>query len=129
MSVPSTLERTSRLRLISVAVCSGESADDEGILRTEEESLKAVVGIGRGAGSWSSGYDIALTWRRSPVRIRSSPLDSRLRASCAISLSRTFEFVTRHGRRRDRTRPDEVVRRPSGRGRHLIFRRQGRGLW
>src|SRR5438309_1341427 len=25
------------------------------------------------AGSWSSGYDIALTQRRSPVRIRSSP--------------------------------------------------------
>src|SRR3972149_3912698 len=26
-----------------------------------------------GAGSWSSGYDISLTRRRSPVRIRSSP--------------------------------------------------------
>ena len=27
------------------------------------------------AGSWSSGYDIALTQRRSPVRIRPSPSD------------------------------------------------------
>src|SRR2546425_11027681 len=38
------------------------------------ESLKRAAGLGRVAGSWSSGYDIALTWRRSPVRIRSSPL-------------------------------------------------------
>src|SRR5437867_12738590 len=29
------------------------------------------------SGSWSSGYDIALTQRRSPVRIRSSPLRFR----------------------------------------------------
>jgi len=34
-----------------------------------------IVGcVGRLSGSWSSGYDIALTQRRSPVRIRSSPL-------------------------------------------------------
>src|SRR2546428_11967635 len=38
------------------------------------ESLKGHAELGRVAGSWSSGYDIALTWRRSPVRIRSSPL-------------------------------------------------------
>src|SRR5438445_488846 len=42
------------------------------------ESLKRAAGLGRGAGSWSSGYDIALTWRRSPVRIRSSPLPFRV---------------------------------------------------
>ena len=29
------------------------------------------------AGSWSSGYDVALTQRRSPVRIRPSPSDPR----------------------------------------------------
>src|SRR5213078_2161493 len=34
------------------------------------------------AGSWSSGHDIALTQRRSPVRIRSSPLHS-LSSRCA----------------------------------------------
>ena len=28
-------------------------------------------------GSWSSGYDVALTQRRSPVRIRPSPFDKR----------------------------------------------------
>src|SRR2546430_13745364 len=38
------------------------------------ESLKGHAEVDRVAGSWSSGYDIALTWRRSPVRIRSSPL-------------------------------------------------------
>src|SRR6267143_4292147 len=32
--------------------------------------------LARIAGSWSSGYDIALTQRRSPVRIRSSPSSS-----------------------------------------------------
>src|SRR3972149_9889056 len=31
-------------------------------------------GVRRGKGSWSSGYDVALTQRRSPVRIRPSPL-------------------------------------------------------
>src|SRR5207237_10655819 len=30
--------------------------------------------VAQPSGSWSSGYDIALTQRRSPVRIRSSPL-------------------------------------------------------
>ncbi len=30
---------------------------------------------GRDAGSWSSGYDVALTQRRPPVRIRPSPSD------------------------------------------------------
>src|SRR3989449_6731530 len=44
---------------------------------TPGESLKRAAGLGRRAGSWSSGYDIALTWRRSPVRIRSSPLPFR----------------------------------------------------
>src|SRR5437667_138437 len=53
--------------------------------RATGESLKQAAGLGRGAGSWSSGYDIALTWRRSPVRIRSSPLPFRthLRLSTA----------------------------------------------
>ncbi len=31
---------------------------------------------GRFAGSWSSGYDVALTQRRPPVRIRPSPSDN-----------------------------------------------------
>ena len=39
------------------------------------------------AGSWSSGYDIALTQRRSPVRIRSSP--SNLRGNTNSTLGDT----------------------------------------
>ena len=30
--------------------------------------------MGRGAGAWSSGYDVSLTRRRSPVRIWARPL-------------------------------------------------------
>src|SRR5437867_1965749 len=37
-------------------------------------NLYTTSGRPRVAGSWSSGYDIALTQRRSPVRIRPSPL-------------------------------------------------------
>src|SRR2546428_739341 len=51
---------------------------DPAMTVTPGEGLKRAAGLGRGAGSWSSGYDIALTWRRSPVRIRSSPLPFRV---------------------------------------------------
>src|SRR5438876_8630205 len=47
---------------------------NDGLAR--KKGLNLVGGEARSLGSWSSGYDIALTWRRSPVRIRSSPLHS-----------------------------------------------------
>src|SRR2546428_12945012 len=52
------------------------------------------------AGSWSSGYDIALTQRRSPVRIRSSPLNFRFETyiSRAANLFRMVRVPEKVGR-------------------------------
>src|SRR2546426_6764245 len=57
--------------------------------------------VARPSGSWSSGYDIALTQRRSPVRIRSSPSLIRSEAASMGHLIRRRSMSYRRGERGD----------------------------
>src|SRR5439155_10469260 len=56
--------------------------------------------VAQPSGSWSSGHDIALTQRRSPVRIRSSPLF--LLVADAGPRDRTSSMCDRRGESRDK---------------------------
>ena len=54
--------------------CDGKLSKIVGYSKPEHQNVSCVTGISHALeGSWSRGYDVALTWRRSQVQFLPSP--------------------------------------------------------